>query len=176
MWIFPSRDIHLVRNAQPNTIDLRMFVQEPPSRKGAWMDVSTVANTAVEFTIADPGIRPVFTRLSGTAGAAPSSAVVTPGAGSGGAGHTWIVEVQYTNSSGNDEFGVIRVSEHDDIAALFSGDRLISMWAGESDRQLTVYARFTDNVFEDVTAHPYLKYRVDPLALPSPNVVPRSRC
>src|SRR5688500_9228087 len=48
MWIFPSREIHLVRAAQPNTVALRVFVQEPANRKGAWTDASTSTHT-VEF-------------------------------------------------------------------------------------------------------------------------------
>ena len=168
MWIFPSRDIHLVRNAQPNTVALRVFVQQPSGRRGTWTDASTGTHDVAFHPVTAPGTPPTMPTLTGTAGGTAASVVVTPNTVG-----QWIVDVEWTARDHSDpanplddvEHGVMRVSVHDDIAALFSGDRLISMWSGESDRQLTVYARFTGGAFEDITAHPYLKYRVDPPTL-----------
>jgi hypothetical protein len=167
VWIFPSRDIHLVRNATPNTVSLRAFIHQ--GRSGPWTDASTNTHDIAFHPFPVAGrTAPTMPTLNGTAGGPASAVTVTPN----DVGE-WVVHIEWThhdlsdpaNPSHDVQNGAMRVSVHQDITGLFAGDRLISMWAGESDRQITVFAQFTGGVFDDITAHPYLKYRVEPPTL-----------
>jgi hypothetical protein len=55
-----------------------------------------------------------------------------------------------------------RVTVHDDIAAIVPGETNVHVFVNDGDRQLAIYASFTDGAFEDVTGHPYLTYTVTP--------------
>ncbi|HWU87834.1 MAG TPA: hypothetical protein VN253_11190 [Kofleriaceae bacterium] len=163
LWVFPSGDVHLVA-ASNMTIDLRIVVQIPTLRTGEWKDASTVDDMTVAFrqVAKDPaGVLHAVAGFVGEHGPDPlqdgvaTPATVTPSAIAGTSFH--VVTAELGNDVQKDR-GVVRITTHTDVTALLAGDRSLSMFAGEADRVLTVYARFTGGAFEDVTGHPWLAY------------------
>lgn len=165
LWVFPSGDIHLV-TASDMTVDLRIVVTVPSIRTGEWEDASTVDDMTVAFrqVAQNPaGVSHAVTGFVGIHGLDPlqpgmaTPATVSPSAVPGTSFH--FVTAKLASETPQEDSGIVRITTHTDVTALLAGDRSLSAFAGESDRVLTVYAQFTEGAFEDVTGHPWLKYR-----------------
>lgn len=178
IWVFPSGDVHLVTASQM-TAALRVVVLIPKDRTGAWSDASTVNDLAVGFLQVPPsdaGVTHAIAGFTGSRGTDPgklgpaTAAIVSPSATPGTSFHAVVAKLEtksdQTDSGGEQadtkiqqvDTGIIRVTTHADVTALAAGDHSLSAFAGEADRVITVYARFTDGAFEDVTGHPWLSY------------------
>ena len=178
MWMFPSGDLHFVTApTAPATMDVRVMTRFPEGLHGAWTDPTTIQDMRIMFrqitpAPAAPGAHHAIADLTGNATTAPGDplrpppgqvATVNRSATPGTSFHIVVV-----SHPGFNKGGTFRVSTHGDVAALVGGDRTLSIFAEESDRVVTVYARFTDSaagVVEDVTGHPWLKYEVKPADL-----------
>jgi len=179
LWVFPSGDIHLVAASKGKTVggkpadivELRIVVQIPRLRhSGAWRDASTINNMSVEFeqkAQSPAGVQHDVTGFVGAQGGAAKPATVKLSNTVGTSFHFVKATLPpvpeqpgQPGQSGQEDVGLVRISTHDKVTALLAGDRSLSMFAGEADRVLTVYARFSDGAFEDVTGHPWLTYHV----------------
>lgn len=160
MWVFPSGDVHLLKSPDAPTTTLRVFVL----LGAGWRDASTVGALTVgarntDPPIVDPGVSHAITGFTGSTTGPAASITVTPSATTGRSFHA--VEARAGGQS--IDHGIIRITTHDDVSGLFSGDRSLSIFSDESDRVISVFAQFTDRplgAIEDVTGHSWLRYEV----------------
>jgi hypothetical protein len=168
MWIFPGSDVHVVRTLPAPSF--RVVVQENSARNAPWQDASTIDGLEVAFTEQDPdpaGVTHTLAMLVGSpsspldplAPGPPQAVTVAPSATSGTSmfiASATTPEMRSANQGDWFDRGVLRVTTHDDVTALFAGDNGIHMFADESNRVVAVYARFSDGGIAEVTGHSWL--------------------
>lgn len=139
--IFPATDLHLLNGTSAS---LRCFAHFG----GVWTDLSAVGGFSVQF---NP--MPAFATLSGLSitGTAAGSAVT----------RVFLTDpIRGFNIS-----APMRISVHRELRRLFLPRNSLQLEAGRDDRVLTVYGEFQASdgsiITADITAHPYLRYRVN---------------
>jgi hypothetical protein len=164
VWVFPGGDLHLSR-AHGMSMDIRVFLTLR-RRGGVWFDATTVPDLHLNWAQVRPdaGVRHAIAPLVGAEGPTQTMTVTSTGAN----GTSFLQTVFNLQEPGQPmrqlaNLDFLRVTTHDDVTALFAGDRGLHVFTGESDRVITVYARFSDGALEDVSGHPFLRYTpVDP--------------
>jgi hypothetical protein len=121
--------------------------------KETWTDLSTLPGLTVTTPIAP------ITTIATVAQSATGANLTAVGAG------TTIFAVEVATSGGNNMGSLLRVVVHDQINALAVPSPSIVHYRGVSQRQLTVYAQFSDgsgsgaaHSFQDVTGLPFLRF------------------
>jgi hypothetical protein len=151
--VYPTCDIHLLLDGPgggPTTFQL--LVRDADVQSSAKADLTTHASTTITFTSADDG-----TPVIGLSGAG----LITPVA----VGEAFI-RIRHAGTDDSDPQHprpvlseiLVRVRVHPDIDDLWIGNNLATLYKGEDNYVLTVFAHFTDDTIGDVSSHPYLTF------------------
>lgn len=163
MHVFPTRDIHLVMAFPAAQIDLTWCADWPPNQPvQTWTDLATLATgggSLVAARIPNQPANPAAVFSPTSAPPSPTGISFRPAA----AGQAFYMLRATIGTS--IVMVIVRVTTHDDVGALFLPTARIRMLPGRSDHVLTVFARFTDGNFADVSEHPYLRFSSDNLAV-----------
>lgn len=155
VFVFPTRNIHLVA-AFPNArLDLTVCMLWPPNAAvQTWTDLQTVLGLPLEANpFPGQGALPVQV-LSSTSQPVPSPTGVSLTALAPG---TVLLDLHKQANAGH-VHTIVRVTVHADITRLFLPYGTIYMLVGRADWIVTVFAEFTDGEQWDVTEHPYLEF------------------
>jgi len=139
--IFPATDLHLVNGA---SVSLRVFAHGD----GNWIDLSVTGGFSMQF---NP--MPAFVTQAGLS---------LTGAGAGSV----VTRVTMSDPIRNLNLTApMRLSVHQELRRLFLPRNALELETNRDDRVLTVYGEFREAngsmVTADITAHPYLRYRVN---------------
>jgi hypothetical protein len=135
--IFPATDLHLLRGA---SVSLRFFAHV---NNGVWTDISALNGFSIQFNPAPAFITQAGLTLTATGPGRSVTRVSIPLAGAS---------------------APMRLAVHQQLQKLFLPQAALALEANRADRVLTVYGEFKaadgSIVTADITAHPYLRYRV----------------
>ena len=155
VFVFPTRNVHLVA-AFPNArLDLTVCMLWPPNTAvQTWTDLQTVLGLPLEAKpFPGQGALPVQV-LRSSSQPVPSPTGISLIALAPG---TVLLDLHKQANRGN-VHTIVRVTVHADITRLFLPYGTIYMLIGRADWIVTVFAEFTDGEQWDVTEHPYLEF------------------
>lgn len=161
--IYPTADLHLLLNPSPVVafqITPRHSDFAPLDTTGAGLHRRTYALTG-----AGNPAHVTTTYLNFNASIATvANGNFTPVAVGGTTGVVRVIDSTGTTPVSSD--CPLRVRVHNSIAEFWIGNNSISIHQGESNYVISVYARFDDGSFGDITYHPYLTFTsADPAKL-----------
>jgi hypothetical protein len=161
--IYPTADLHLLLNPSPVVafqITPRHNRFESLNTTGAGLHMATHPLTGVSNP---PHVATTYLNFN-AAIATVTTGNFTPVAVGSTTGVVRVIDSTGTTPISSD--CPLRVRVHNSIAAFWIGNNSITIHQGESNYVISVYARFDDGSFGDITYHPYLTFTsADPTKL-----------